>query len=87
MINAFVVRPGKTRYGPRKHWKEIEYAQAAIGLICEGALPPPNVDHSKLTRHVNRVLQDDPEYRASCIGEIDRMTVIRALERYKTANR
>lgn len=84
---AFVVRPGRNRFEPhRTHWRELEYAQAAIGVLFSGA-PPPHVNLRALTVKVNAWLAQQPEWRASGYGEISRMTVTRALEMFRAINR
>jgi hypothetical protein len=81
---AYVIRAGRTKHGPRS-WKKIEYAQAAITAIYPAGLPP-HVNHSWLTHEVNKQLADDRDYRASRFGEISRPTIIRALQRLRSAN-
>jgi hypothetical protein len=81
--NAFVIHPGKTKHGPRK-WGRLEYAQAAIAALFPAV--PKNVNHSKLARDVNDWLAHDTEYRATGIGKLSRMTVVRALQKLRAAN-
>jgi len=76
-----VVRHSNTKQGgPRKKWREIEFAQLAVQFLY-GASPSKNIDHSKLTREVNDFLRDYPDYRATGLGEISRPTVVRALKK------
>jgi hypothetical protein len=80
---AYAVRAGKTKHGPRK-WGRLEYAQAAIAALFPAV--PKNVNHSKLARDVNDWLAHDTEYRATGIGKLSRMTVVRALQKLRAAN-
>jgi hypothetical protein len=88
---GYIIRPAKTKYGPRSaRWRELEYTQAAIGALFSGGPPPPHVNHSSLTNAINGLLAQDPQWRASGYGrsgKVSRMTVIRALDMYRTANR
>lgn len=79
----FVVSGGKNKYGGvRKHWREFEYAQAAIGMLYpEG--PPIGVNQKRLTREVNNFLAKDPQYRVAGFGEISLREVRRALEKIR----
>jgi hypothetical protein len=75
----FVIRAGKTKHGPRGHWREWEYAQLAIQTLT-GACPPKNIDRSKLTRDVNDWLDRNPEYRSTGLGAISRRVILRVLK-------
>lgn len=91
VAGGYIVRPANTKYGPRStHWREQEYAQAAIGALFSGGPPPIHLNHSWLTARVNDWLAQVPRWRASGYGKegkVSRMTVIRALEMYRDANR
>jgi hypothetical protein len=80
VAGAFVVRAGKTRHKgrPRQHWREAEYAQAAMQTIHRG-VPPRDVDRTKLWRDVNTWLANDSGFLATGLGEISRKTVEREL--------
>jgi hypothetical protein len=80
-MNAFVVHPGKTKYGPR-NWGKLEYAQAAIGALYP--VIPASANHSQLVDKVNDHLKRDPGYS---FGKISRQTVMRALKELRKANR
>jgi hypothetical protein len=82
---AYAIRAGRTKHGPRS-WKKFEYAQAAITALYPAGLPP-HVDHSWLTREVNKQLAGDRNYHSSGFGKISRPTVIRALGTLREANR
>jgi hypothetical protein len=91
IAGGYIVRPAKAKYGPRStHWREMEYAQAAIGALFSGGPSPVHLNHSRLTARVNDWLAQVPQWRASGYGtegKVSRMTVIRALEMYREANR
>ena len=79
-----VIRPPKTKHGPRKNWREIEFAQLAIQALY-GATPPKVLNGTKLTRRINDWLKDNPDWRSSGYGnqdgEISKRTVLRALKK------
>jgi hypothetical protein len=91
VAGGYILRPAQTRYGPRgARWRQLEYAQAAIGALFSGGLPPAHLNHSRLKDDVNAWLAQVPQWRASGYGrngKLSRMTVIRALEMYREANR
>ncbi len=76
---VFEIRAGKTKHGPRRHWREWEYAQFAIRMLYE-PLPPKNIDRSKLTRDVNDWLRRSSDFQSTGLGPISRKTVLRVLE-------
>jgi hypothetical protein len=82
--NPFVIRAGKSPYGPRQRWGQIEYAQAAICALHPNI--PKNFNISALTRAVRDQLNKDPEYRAIGFRPLSRQTVTRALELLRAAN-
>src|SRR5262245_52601301 len=45
---AWVIRPARSRYGPRPRWGQIEYAQVAITVLHPKGLPQ-NFNESQLT--------------------------------------
>jgi len=77
--NAFLVRAGKTKHGPRRHWREWEYAQFAIQTLY-GPRPPKNVNRSKLTHDINDWLRRNPDYQSTGLGPISRTVVLRVLD-------
>jgi hypothetical protein len=83
--NAYVIRPGKTKYGPRNRGKR-EYAQGAIAALFPVVLPK-HISYSALHRKVNEELRRNPEYLAVGFGELSRQTVMRALQTLRAANR
>jgi hypothetical protein len=80
-----VIRAGRTKHGPRSGGK-LQYAQHAINALYPRALPR-DVNHLKLWRDVNDLLKRDPDYQATRFGELSRMTVRRALQTLREANR
>jgi len=78
-IDVVAIRTGKTKHGPRGHWRELEFAQLAIQSL-HGAPPPKHLDQSKLTRDVNAWLKNNPDWD---YGEISRPTVVRALRKVR----
>lgn len=77
--NPFVVRGGKNGGRPRPDWREIEYAQAALGVLYpEG--PPRGVTLGVLDRKVNRVLAADPNFIRAGFREVSPRTTRRALK-------
>jgi hypothetical protein len=88
--NAFVIRPGMTKYGPRSGGK-LEAAQYAIGVLYTGG-PPKHLNLLKLARDVDAVLRStQPEFVAAYgTGNkglvIDPLTVRRALQKWHEAN-
>lgn len=81
----FVIRASKTKHGPRSGGK-LQYAQAAILALYPLALPQ-HVNHLQLWRDVNKQLARDSNYRATRFGQLSRMTVRRALQTLRDANR
>jgi hypothetical protein len=77
---VFVVPAGRTRHGARGHWRESEYARAAMLTIHRG-VPPRDVNRTKLWRDVNAWLAKDDVFKATGIGEISRKTVVRELNK------
>jgi hypothetical protein len=75
--DAAVIRASRTKYGPRPNWGKREYAQVAIAALYSDGMPR-NVNQSLLVRDVNAWLTRDPQYRATGLGSISRMTVLRA---------
>jgi hypothetical protein len=80
-FQAFVIRGGRTKHGSRR-WRKLEFVQAVIALHFPQALSE-RVDHSRLTRKVNKQLKRDRNYT---LGEVTRPTVIRALRKVRAAN-
>jgi hypothetical protein len=76
--NIAVIRPARTRHGPRKNWREDEFAQLAIQAL-QGANPPKHQNYSKLHHDVNEWLRGNPDWRSRGYGEISRSAVLRAL--------
>jgi hypothetical protein len=74
-----VIRPKQTKHGPRRRWRENEFAQLGIQALYGGS-PSEHIDVSKATRDVNAWLNNRPDYRATGLGEISRPTVLRALK-------
>jgi hypothetical protein len=77
-----VIRPAKTRHGPRGSKGPIEWAQRAIQFLY-GANPPKDIPRAKLVREVRAFLDRDPGWRALGLEPVSRSTVIRALETIK----
>ena len=84
-----VIRAGKTRHGPRGHWRQSEFAQLAIQSLY-GALPPRHLNRNQLMRDVNEWLQNECiDYKSSGLGkkmsgeirEIPYRTIVRALRK------
>jgi hypothetical protein len=74
-----VIRPARTRHGPRKSWRE-EFVQLAIQAM-QGANPDQDQNQSQLYRDVNGWLQNDPDWRARFGSkQVSRQTVRRALK-------
>ena len=90
VAGSYILRPAQTKYGPRStHWRELEYAQVALGALFSGGLPPAHLNHSRLADDVNAWLAQVPQWRASGYGrngKVSRMTVMRALKMYREAN-
>ena len=80
---VFVIRASKTKHGPRRGGK-LQFAQVAIVALYPLGLPK-HVNHLKLWRDIDERLKHDPDYRA--IGKLSRMTVRRALQTLRDANR
>jgi hypothetical protein len=76
--NAYVIHPAKTKWGPRRYFKELEFAMEAITARYPNSLPE-RVDVSILEKVVNRKLEG--RYQVS------RRTVARALKTLRAANR
>jgi hypothetical protein len=74
-----IIRPAKTRHGPRRRLRKLEFAQLAIQALY-GVHPPRNINGSRLARDVNDWLRKDPSYRATGLGRISRLTILRALK-------
>jgi len=83
-VESFVVRPPRTRYGPRTGGK-IKYAQFAILGLYGGI--PRDASPTRLAREISDWLarHSDPSCRA--IGHIDPDTVRRALKVLLEANK
>jgi hypothetical protein len=80
-INSFVIRGGKIREGSRsRRWGKIQWVQHAIIAVSPHRLPGLGINISGLTRAVNMYFKKNPDYRASGLGPVKRMTVQRALE-------
>jgi hypothetical protein len=80
--NVYVVRPGKpgkASYHPRKDWREIEYAQAALHEL-HPAGTPRGISKKVLLWDVNKLLATDPNFRDAGFGEISLSTLKRALK-------
>jgi hypothetical protein len=77
-VEAAIIRPARTRHGPRKNWREDEFAQLAIQAL-QGANPPQHQNYAKLHRDVNEWLRGNPDWRSRGFGEISRSAVLRAL--------
>jgi hypothetical protein len=78
--HVYQIRAGKTKHGPRNHWREWEYVQYAIAVLY-GAHLPKNIDRSELVKRVNDWLtKQNPDYRATGLGEVSRTTILRVLE-------
>jgi hypothetical protein len=75
----FEIHAGKSKHGPRKHWREWEYAQVAVQSLY-GTHPPKNIDRSKLTRDVNDWLNRNTDYRSTGLGAISRNVILRVLK-------
>jgi hypothetical protein len=86
IADAFVVQSARTKHGPRRTRREIEFSQAAIGELFPSG-PSPQLKLRVLTAKVNAWLAKHPDWRASGYGEVSRWTVKRALERYYAVNR
>lgn len=82
---AFVIRAGRTKHGPRS-MRKLEYAQRGIHALYPTALPL-HVNYLKLARDVNTRLAQEPAYRETGFGKLSPMTVRRALEVLRDANR
>jgi hypothetical protein len=79
---AAIIRPPRTKYGPRKPRKlpsALERAQGEILALYPRALPDV-VNMSALTRAVKKRL------KKRGLAEVSRQTVIRALEKLREAN-
>ena len=86
LVIAWVIRAGKSPYGPRPRWGPLEYAQSAICVIHPRALPK-HFNASELTRDVREQLAKDPEYCAvGFFKPVSRQTVSRAIELLRAAN-
>jgi hypothetical protein len=87
-LNSFIIRGGKIREGSRsRRWGKRQWVQHAIIAVSPHRLPGLGINISGLTRAVNMYLKKNPDYRASGLGPIKRMTVTRALEEMHEANR
>jgi hypothetical protein len=87
VAGAYVIRAARSPYGARPRWGRVEYAQAAIAALCPDGTISPNFNVSKLTRDVQKRLDEDPGYRATGLRPVSRQTVLRALERLREANK
>jgi hypothetical protein len=73
----FVVHGGRTKHGPRQHWREIEYAQVAMQTV----FPEKrwrSANQKVLHWKINEWLREDPEYQKTGFGEVSLRTVLRA---------
>jgi hypothetical protein len=78
-VDTAVIRPARTKHGPRGKWRELEFAQLAIQAL-QGANPSKHQDYKKLTVEVNEWLQKNPEWLSSRLGKVSKPTVERALK-------
>jgi len=83
---AWVIRAGKSPYGPRPRWGQIEYAQTAICELHPHGLPE-NFNGLQLAEDVKEQLARDPNYCAVGFKPISRQTVLRAVKLLREANR
>jgi hypothetical protein len=78
--NTAVIRPARTKHGPRQSWGALEFAQLAIQALY-GANPPKHRDRNLLTDEVNEWLRNDPDWRSTGRhGGISQPTILRALK-------
>jgi hypothetical protein len=87
--NAYVIRAGKTKHGINPRLRKEQFVQAAIAAEHPHHLPD-NLNHTDLTKAVNRRLQSDPAFAVFRENyrhvKITRPTVIAALRALRRAN-
>jgi hypothetical protein len=69
-----VIRPRKTKHGPRPRRGKNEFAQYAIQVLN----PSKDITDKKLLHDVNYWLDNNPDYRATGLGKISLSTILRA---------
>jgi hypothetical protein len=65
------IQPGNTKHGPRKNWREDEWAQYALQEVAYtlyGGYPPPGVKRRFLIDKVNEWLLSNPDWMATGYG-------------------
>lgn len=77
---------GKHRYGLRKNWGKLEFAQDALQARYGETLPV--YVSPEVLEEIHEYLRHDPKYRATYRDhKIDRMTVTRALQKQSKIRR
>jgi hypothetical protein len=77
---------GKHKYGFRKNWGKLEFAQDALQALYAEVLP--TYTSPKVLGEVRGYLAHDPKYRATYGDyELDRMTMTRALQKLNKIRR
>jgi hypothetical protein len=78
--SAHFIRASWSKHGPRngKNWSKCQLAQIAMNVLHPDGRPP-NVSEIQLTKDVNDWLLANYPHFAIKYGEIDRLTVRRAM--------
>jgi hypothetical protein len=80
---VYVIKASNTPEHKRRTWGKLQYAQATIAVLSPLGIPK-HVNEHELCDKVNERLSRDPDYG---YGKLSRMTVRRALQKLRDANR